>query len=223
MQPSSTMPPGEERDDLDGSAPDESVLVLLIIDAINDFDFEGARELLPHARRMAAPLRRLKARARRAGICTVYVNDNFGRWRSDFRMLVARCLRRDAPGRAIARALRPAREDYFVLKPKHSGFYSTTLDLLLRHLGARTLILTGLTGDMCVLFTAQDAFMRGYRLIVPSDCVASRSPRENVRALRLMRRVLEADTRPAGRVDLEALVGAREPSGIGRARGARGG
>jgi nicotinamidase-related amidase len=93
-----------------------------------------------------------------------------------------------------------------VLKPKHSGFYSTSLGLLLDHLGARTLILTGLLADMCVLFTAHDAYMRGYRILVPADCVAARKPADRVRSLGLMRRALGADTRPSTRIDLQALA-----------------
>jgi nicotinamidase-related amidase len=102
-------------------------------------------------------------------------------------------------------------KDYFVLKPKHSGFFSTTLDTLLEYLGAKTLILTGLTGDICVLFTANDAYMRDFNLIVPSDCVASLELNENRHALEHMRRVLKADIRPSTELDLEKIAaGARE-------------
>ncbi|HEY7254805.1 MAG TPA: isochorismatase family protein, partial [Methylomirabilota bacterium] len=132
---------------LHGSAPDRSPVVLLVIDAINDFDFADGRQVAADALLVAQRIRRLKRLARRAGIATVYVNDNFGRWRSDFRTLVAHCLRAAARGRAVTRLLRPDRRDYFVLKPKHSAFHSTTLDLLLEHLGTRTLILTGLLAD----------------------------------------------------------------------------
>ena len=197
--------------DLDGSAPDTSPVVLLVIDAINDFTFEGARAVLAGARPMAGRIRRLKTRARRAGIPTVYVNDNFGRWRSDFRKLVAHCGGASARGREVTRRLRPDGRDYFVLKPRHSGFFSTTLDLLLQHLEARTLILTGLLTDICVLFTAQDAYMRGYRLIVPPDCAVARTPADHTRALTHMRRTLKADTRCAGALDLRALSRAAGP------------
>jgi len=201
---------------LHGSAPDDCPTALLIIDAINDFDYEEADGVLAEARPMATHIRRLASRARRAGVPIVYVNDNFGRWRSDFRRLVAHCARAGGRGRAVARALRPDPQDYFVLKPKHSGFYSTSLGLLLDHLGARILILTGLLADMCVLFTAHDAYMRGYRILVPADCVAARKPADRARALGLMRRALGADTRPSFRIDLGALAktGGR-PSGSG--------
>jgi nicotinamidase-related amidase len=190
--------------DLHGSAPDRSPVVLLLIDAINDFTFEESRPVLAAARPMARRIRALKRRAARAGIATVYVNDNFGKWRSDFRTVVTHCLR--ARGRAVTRLLRPERRDYFVLKPKHSGFYSTTLGVLLEHLGARILILTGLLADSCILITAHDAYMRGYRIVVAPDCVAARTDADHRRALAQMRRAVRADTRVSTALDLDRLV-----------------
>ena len=101
--------------------------------------------------------------------------------------------------------LQPERDDYFVLKPKHSGFYCTSLELLLRYLGADTLILTGLAANLCVLFTAHDAYQRDLRLFVPSDCVASNTVALNEEALEKMRSVLKADTRPSGELNVAAL------------------
>jgi nicotinamidase-related amidase len=95
-----------------------------------------------------------------------------------------------------------APSSYFVLKPKHSGFYSTTLDTMLRYLEAHTPILTGITGDRCVLFTANDSYLREYRIIVPSDCVVSNELAQNRQALELMERVLKADIRPSARLNL---------------------
>jgi nicotinamidase-related amidase len=179
--------------DLHGSAPDEAPVVLLLIDVINDLEFEGGEALLAQALPMAERLAALKHRARAAGIPAVYVNDNFGRWRSDLRALLARCRHDGVRGRALVEQLVPEPEDYFVLKPKHSGFFSTALELLLEHLRAHTLILTGLTADNCVLFTASDAYLRDYHLIVPEDCVAAIDPRHTHQALEHMRRVLKAD------------------------------
>ncbi len=155
--------------------------------------------MLEDALRMAENIARLKARARRAGVPIIYVNDNFGRWQSDFRRTVAHCSEAKRGG-AISRRLRPEEEDYFVLKPKHSGFFSTTLETLLRYLGSERLILTGIAGNFCVLFTANDAYMRDYELLVPEDCCVSNTPRENEDALALMRKFLKADTRPAGKM-----------------------
>lgn len=81
---------------------------------------------------------------------------------------------------------------------------------LLEYLQVKTLILTGLTGDICVLFTANDAYMRDYHLIVPADCVASSDESENERALAHMARVLKADIRPSAELELEELNDGRE-------------
>jgi nicotinamidase-related amidase len=161
---------------------------LLLIDVINDLDFPGSEALVRQAMPMARRLRALKARARRAGVPAIYINDNFGKWRSDFRTLVAHCVKDNVPGRSVARLLKPRRDDYFVLKPKHSAFYLTTLDLLLSSL-------TGIAGNNCVLFSANDAYMRDLKLVVPADCIASNTPEENEYALKQMRTVLKADVR----------------------------
>ncbi len=190
--------------DLHGSAPDKSDFALLLIDVINDLDFPEANQLLRFARPMARKILRLKARAKKAGVPVIYVNDNFGRWQSDFRRQVQHCLRGDSRGHEIVALLQPEEDDYFVLKPKHSGFFSTTLETLLRYLGSKKLILTGIAGNFCVLFTANDAYMRDYDLIIPSDCTASNSAAENREALALMRKFLKADTRPSAKVRLPA-------------------
>jgi nicotinamidase-related amidase len=194
-----------KNEDLHGNVPDTSNVALLLIDVINDLDFTGGEELLRHALPMAEKLAELKRRAKRSGVPVIYVNDNFGKWQSDFNKILEHCLEDDARGKPVAELLRPEEDDYFVLKPKHSGFYSTTLDLLLDYLEAKTLVLTGLTGDICVLFTAHDAYMRDFNLVIPADCVASNDPRENEYTLRKMERLLDADTRPSTEVDFEEL------------------
>jgi len=184
----------EKNIDLHGSAPDKHKFALLLIDVINDFDFPEADELLKYARKMAPNLLRLKRRAQEAGIPVIYVNDNFGRWKSDFRHTVNHCAQHGR-GRDVVKLLRPEKSDYFVLKPKHSGFFSTTLQTLLRYLETQTLILTGIAGNFCVLFTANDAYMRDFNLFVPSDCTVSNTKKENESALGLMKKFLKADTR----------------------------
>ena len=196
--------------DLHGSAPDDSPVALLIIDMINAFDFQGADRMLPRAVAAAKRIAELKGRARQAGAPVVYVNDNFGRWRSDFHQILEHVL--DSPGREIAKVLEPQPQDYFVLKPKHSGFQFTTLDVLLQHLGAKTLVLSGVAGDFCVLFTAHDAYMRDYHLVVPSDCVASLTEEKDRAALAHMADVTKADVRRSAEVDLTALAACRRHS-----------
>jgi nicotinamidase-related amidase len=157
-------------EDLHGNAPDTSATALVLVDMINDMEYEGGDALLPQALPAAERIAALKARARAAGIPVIYANDNFGRWRSDFREVVEHCLRDGVRGQPVVEALRPDESDYFVLKPKHSAFFATTLDTLLQYLGTRHLVLTGVAGDTCVLFTANDAYMRDLHLHVPADC-----------------------------------------------------
>ncbi|HWW61814.1 MAG TPA: isochorismatase family cysteine hydrolase, partial [Thermoanaerobaculia bacterium] len=122
---------------------------MLLIDVINDMEFEGAETLVEQAVPMAHRIAALKQRAREAGIPVVYVNDNFGRWKSDFRKVVEHCLSDGVRGEEVARILEPEDDDYFVLKPKHSAFFATTLDVLLTYLGTETVILTGVAGNIC--------------------------------------------------------------------------
>jgi nicotinamidase-related amidase len=195
-----------KNEDLHGNVPDKAAVALLLIDVINDLEFDSGEALLEHALPAARCLAELKRRAKEAGVPVVYVNDNFGRWQSDFKKLLKHCLEDDVRGRPVAELLKPDEDDdYFVLKPKHSGFFSTTLDILLDYLQVKTLVVTGLTGDICVLFTASDAYMRDFNLFIPEDCVASADPAENEHALEHMRRVLKADTRPSREINFAEL------------------
>ena len=191
-----------KNEDLHGSAPDKCETALLLIDVINDLDFPEGEQMLPDALAMAKKLLALKQRARAAGVPVIYVNDNFGKWKSDFQRTVNHCLREDSRGRELVEILRPDDDDYFVLKPKHSGFFSTTLETLLHYVGAKRLILTGIAGNFCVLFTANDAYMRDFDLLIPEDCCVSNTPHENAEALALMRKFLKADTRPSAEIGL---------------------
>lgn len=190
---------------LHGSVPDSSPVALILIDLINDLEFEGGAKLLKPALRAARAVAALKQKARRRGIPVIYANDNFGRWRSDFRQTVAHCLEDGVRGQPIVELLKPDPEDYFVLKAKHSAFYWTTLELLLDYLKAKRVVLTGISGDMCVLLSAADAFMRDLEVYVPQDCMASISPAENKKALQYMERVFHADIRPSAKLDFAKL------------------
>jgi len=165
---------------------------LLLIDVINDMAFPESEKLLKHALPAASKIAALRKRMRRSGVPVIYVNDNFGHWQSDFRAQILRCISSESPGREVAGMLLPEPDDYFVLKPKHSGFYSTSLDVLLQFLAVDTLILTGFAADICVLYTANDAYMRDFSLIIPSDCVASETEEGTSTALEHMRSRLKA-------------------------------
>ncbi len=206
------MPPARNHD-LHGNVPDESDVALVLIDVINDLEFEGGERLFPAALAAADRLAALAGRARRAGVPVIYANDNFGRWRSDFSALLARVLGQDVRGRPIAERLRAEPTDYVVLKPKHSAFFSTTLDLLLRYLKTRTLVIGGFTADRCVLFTASDAYLRDFRVVVPSDGVASLDRQANRLALSQMRTLLGAEVRPSRTVMLRRELRPRGRAG----------
>jgi nicotinamidase-related amidase len=192
---------------LHGNAPDKAACALLLIDVINDLEFAEGDQLLPFAVPMAKAIARLKGQADVAGVPAIYVNDNFGRWQSNFNSQVEHCLRDGVRGKPVVELLQPGDKDYFVLKPKHSGFYSTALDVLLEYLQVERLILTGIAANICVLFTANDAYLRDFHLLVPSDCVASNTEEENRRALEQMEKFLKADVRPSTELDLVKLNG----------------
>ncbi|HTM52618.1 MAG TPA: isochorismatase family cysteine hydrolase [Pirellulales bacterium] len=198
------------RGDLYGNAPDKASAALLLIDVINDLEFPEGDQLVEHALPMARKIASLKLRARQVGIPVVYVNDNFGRWRSDFHNQVDHCLNDGVRGRPLVEILRPGEEDYFVLKPKHSGFFSTTLELLLDQFQAHTVILTGIAANICVLFTANDAYLRGYNVVVPSDCVASNTAEDTRATLEQLENILKADIRRSDELDLHELMGESE-------------
>jgi len=190
---------------LHGNAPDACRCALLLIDVINDLDFEGNEAFIQPALETGDRIHKLAARARSAHVPIVYVNDNFGKWRSDHRDLVDHCLNDGVPGAPLVKKLAPQAEDYFVLKPKHSGFYATVLDTLLSYLVVRQIVLAGFTTDQCVLFTASDAFLRDFALTVPRDCTATVAAADHEPALKLMEKVLQVDTRNGDQIDFDRL------------------
>jgi nicotinamidase-related amidase len=182
---------------LHGNAPDKAEVALLLVDVINDFEYETGPSLLRHALPAARQLQALKLRAKRAGVPCIYANDNFGRWRSDFRAQVKHCLEDGTRGAELVRLLMPEPDDYFVLKPKHSAFYQTCLSVLLEHLGVHTLVLAGFTTDSCLTFTATDAYLRNYAVIIPRDCSAAAQRQRHTMALKQMQTTLHARTSAA--------------------------
>jgi len=180
-------------------------VALLLIDVINDLDFPEADQLLRHALPMADRILELKRCAKALGIPVIYVNDNFGRWQSNLPKLVEHCLD-GSRGQPLVEMLQPDDDDYFIVKPRHSGFFGTSLDLLLEDLEVETLVLTGVAGNICVLFTANDAYLRHYQLFVPRDCVASNTSAENSAALWQMAEILKADISAAEQLDLAMLL-----------------
>lgn len=164
---------------------------LLIIDVINDFQFEYGDQLLQHTEKIVKPLLQLKKRAKQQHIPIIYINDHYNLWQADFKKIINHC--RTDKNAAYIHAISPDEDDFFLIKPKHSAFYETSLHTLLSHLKINSLILTGIAGNICVLFTANDAYMREYRLYCPKDCIASADIQDNHYALTMMSNVLKAN------------------------------
>lgn len=165
---------------------------LLIVDFFNPRPAETDAPFTAATLRAAKRTAELKKRLERRCVPTIYANDNFGCWESEFSSLVARCCELPGiPGR-IAQMLRPRRGDRSILKPRHSAFFETPLHFLLQTLGVERIVVTGLTADSCITFTAYDAHLRGFKIWVPSDCVASSTAARTRSALAQLRRVLDA-------------------------------
>jgi nicotinamidase-related amidase len=172
---------------------------LVIVDFMNLFDFPHSERLAERGVRAAKQVAHLKRFARVEGVPCIYANDNFGEWHSDFGALVKRCRKKGGASAAIAKVLAPSRGDLSVLKPRHSAFYGTPLQFILDELKVSTLIVTGLSADICVLATAQDAYVRKFNIWVPADCVAADTAEHEAQVLDLMKRTMKADIRLAMR------------------------
>lgn len=182
---------------------------LLILDMITDFGFEDGPRLLRRIRPVARRIAALRQRATRAGVPVIYVNDHFGNWRPDMNALLRHCAAPGLPGADVARLLAPARHEYFIFKPKHSGFYASSLEPLLAKLGATHLVLTGVSSHQCVLFTANDAYVRDFSLDIPRDCTGAPDAAQKRVALNYFTTVLGADIRASEAVRF--ATGRRRP------------
>lgn len=145
----------------------------------------------------ARATKKLKSKLASADAVCIYVNDNFGNWRSNFATQVEQCANTAGAPHLISTLLKPAPRDMSILKPYRSAFHGTPLECLLESLNINKLALTGIAVDMCVLATAQDAVARNFDIWIPADCVAGFSAREKRQALDIMNRTLNADIIPA--------------------------
>lgn len=173
---------------------------LLIVDIVSEYRFPDAERILKGARKAAKNIARLKQRAHAANVPVIYVNDTAGKWESDQRAFVQRCLKPRARGRDVVELIAPSAGDYFMFKPKHSAFFGTPLETLLQQLHVSTLVLTGVTSHQCVLFTAMDAHVREYGLVIPSDCIGAADPIDTRHALYVFSHALNAKITTARRV-----------------------
>ena len=156
---------------------DPARTAVVVIDMLNDFlEPEGAMPLL-EGRQLYDPIRRLLSTARENGATVIWVCDEHPPGDREFEKRSVHCLK-GSWGAEIVAALEPRDEEYRVPKRRYSGFFETDLDLRLRELSIDNLILTGVVTNICVRSTAHDAFFRGYSVVIPVECVAATSERE---------------------------------------------
>jgi len=143
---------------------------LLVVDMINAYDFEDAEKLLESAREAVPNIQTLVDRARDDDVPVIYVNDNFGRWNSSPSELVEEVLAGDHGD--LLEPLVPGADAQFVVKARHSCFYETPLEYLLRQDEVERIVLTGQVTEQCILYSALDAYIRRLGVVVPTDAVA---------------------------------------------------
>ena len=179
---------------------DKTNKALLIIDIINHFQFDHGSHLLKQSLQFLPSLLQLKMRAKEKQMPIIYINDHYNLWQADFKKIISYCTTEQ--NEDFLTQIKPNEDDYFLIKPKHSAFYGTALNTLLFQLHINHLIITGIAGNICVLFTANDAYMRDYRLSCPRDCIASVNEQDNLYALTMMKNVLDADTIESSKLNL---------------------
>ncbi|WP_174615312.1 isochorismatase family cysteine hydrolase [Virgibacillus ihumii] len=165
---------------------------IIFIDVINDFNFNGSEKLLTNTKPILPHLINLREFGKKNDIPIIYVNDHYGYWQADFHKIIAHC--ENEYSQEIISELKPDDNDYFLIKPQHSAFFQTPLHSLLNELNRTHLIMAGIAGDICILFTAKDAYMYRYSMHIPENCMASEEQDGNDYALYLMRTVMEAKT-----------------------------
>ena len=179
---------------------DMSQSALIVIDMINTYEHADADLLLPSVRKAVPPIVRLLERARAADVPVIYVNDNFGEWRSHHGEILEKAL--SGPHADLVEPIRPDEDSLFVVKARHSIFFETPLSYLLAQLGVRQVILCGQVTEQCVLYSALDAHIRHLGVIVAEDAVAAIHSDLADAALRMMQRNMDAVIRTAERIEL---------------------
>ncbi|MFF1561462.1 isochorismatase family cysteine hydrolase [Streptomyces sp. NPDC058279] len=169
---------------------------LVVIDMINRYEHADADLLLPSAREVVPRIQFLLERARRGDTPVIYVNDNFGQWRSHHGEILRTAL--DGPHADLVKPLLPDEDSLFVLKARHSIFFETPLAYLLGELDVDHLVLCGQATEQCVLYSALDAHIRHIDVTVVRDAVAHLHRDLADAALRMMEtnmsaRISEAD------------------------------
>ena len=166
---------------------------LIVIDMINAYDFPDAEKLIPSAERAVPVIRKLIDQAG-SDVPVIYVNDNFGHWRSNRDELIEEACASDHAD--LVRPITPGEDALFVVKARHSIFYQTPLEYLLNQEDVGSLILTGQVTEQCILYSALDAYIRHFDVRVPPDAVAHIHQNLAEAALTMMERNMSADLTP---------------------------
>lgn len=172
---------------------------LIVIDMINTYDHPDAERLIPSVRAALPHLVRVIERARAEGVPVIYVNDNFGEWRSHHGEIIETTLA--GANAELVEPVLPDENSLFVVKARHSIFYETPLGYLLSQLRVDHVVLCGQVTEQCVLYSALDAHIRHIRVSVPDDAVAHIHKDLAEAALRMMERNMGAVIRTAEKVE----------------------
>ncbi len=173
---------------------------LIVVDMLNEYDHEDADVLVESVRDALPAMRRIVQRAHDEATPVIYVNDNYGDWSAGRPELVERA----AAGRArdLVEPIAPAEGTWFIAKARHSIFYETQLEYLLREQGVERVVLIGQVTEQCILYSALDAYVRRFQVAVPRDAVASIEPDLADAALRMMERNMQAEVTTSGDIEL---------------------
>jgi nicotinamidase-related amidase len=173
-----------------------SDVAVLVIDMLNTYRHEDANVLADHVADIIDPLAGLISQTRdRDDVDLIYVNDNYGDFTADFDDLVENALRGERPD--LISPIAPPESCLRLLKVRHSAFYASSLDYLLGRLEAQRLILTGQVTEQCILYTALDAYVRHFDVVIPPDTVAHIDPELSDAALSMMHKNMHAEIVPA--------------------------
>ncbi|OBG75620.1 isochorismatase [Mycobacterium sp. E2462] len=165
---------------------------LVIVDMMNTYQHPDAEDLIPNVATIIDPLADVIRRARGTdGVDLVYVNDNYGDFAAQFSDIVNSALNGARPD--LVKPILPADECRVMTKVRHSAFYATALAYLLNRLETKRVILTGQVTEQCILYTALDAYVRHFSVVIPTDAVAGIDPELADAALKMMERNMSAE------------------------------
>jgi nicotinamidase-related amidase len=168
---------------------------LLVVDMLNTYEHDDADALARSVRAAVPQIRGLIDRARAADVPVVYVNDNYGDWNSSSEELAQRALAGCHPD--LVEPVLPRSDDAFVIKARHSVFYSTPLEYLLQTMDVGRIVLAGQATEQCILYSALDGYVRHFEVAVPSDGVAHVHAHLAEAAVEMMQRNMRAEVAPA--------------------------